>query len=305
MSNQLRCWDYGKVYDNLHFTAATNTTHQAGPYRGFALSADAFGGLEIAAGSGVLPDGFIWSEDGVTTLGFTPQAGAADWTVVAVHVNQQLLGGASVTYESRVGYFATAADGTVLGWIRYPGGSVALSTQHCQSAPSQLASTYVTLLTEQAEQERLPPYDNHNGCYTQLPIGLDCTITLAFDAGLFVVHQDITRLPAGPMPPELTYQHVQVFSAARPARIRLYCDVPGSPATSLTVGVYDVVQAPVAVTSGVIAGTVGWEERVVTVDLLAGTFTPGLPWTVRLTHSLDLGISIRVARIVVEFWPYP
>ena len=98
---------------------------------------------------------------------------------------------------------------------------------------------------------------------------------------------------------------MQVFSGSRPAQIRLYCDVPGSPATSLTVAVYDVNQAPVAVTNGVIANTVGWEERIVTVDLLAGTFTVGLPWTVRLTHSLDLGITMRLARVVVEFWPYP
>jgi hypothetical protein len=305
MANQARYFDFGKVYDNLDFTSMGYSTHPAGPYRGLTLSADAFGNLEIAIGSGVLPDGFVWSEPTAQTVAFTPQVAAADWTVVAVHVNQQIMGGTSVTYELRVGFLPSATDGAVLGWIRYPGGTIPLATAHCWSAPSQLGSAYAMLYANSLPDERLAPFNNSNGCFTQVPFGANCTITsVAFDA-FFVVHQDITRAAAGLLPPELVIQHLQIFASGRPSQLRLYCDVPGSPATSLTVGVYGTDLAPVATTGGTITNTVGWEERIVVVDPLSGVFTAGLPWTIRLTHSLDLGISIKLARIHTEFWPYP
>ncbi len=306
MSKQLRYWDYGKVYDNLDFTAAQYTTHLAGPYRGFALSASLTGSLEIAAGSGVLHDGFVWSEDDVTTVTFTPQIAPAVWTVVATHVNRQIMGGEPVLYELRLGFFGTVVDGAVLGWIQYPGGGVppVLTTAMCWTAPSLLtqANLYASMLPD----ERLPPFNDQSGCYTQPIVDPSVTLTpLAFDAGLFVVNQTTVHVVLGPPGVATVIQHAQFYAGTRPAYIRLYLDVPGAAGTNVTITVHDTALAPVACTGGVISNTVGWEEHVVTVDPTAGVFTVGMPWTVRVTQNLDPGITIRIARIRTEFWPYP
>lgn len=304
MSRQTRLWDYGRVYDNLDYTSAQLTTHLAGPYRGFALSANAVTHqLEIALGSGVLHDGFVWSEDDVTTVTFTPQAAAAVWTVVATHTNRQIMGGAPVLYELRLGFFGTVVDGAVLGWIQYPGGAVDLTTAMCWSAPSLLtqANVYAAMLPD----ERLPPFNNQNGCFTQT-VDPDVTLTsLTMDLGFYVVNQTAAHAGGGPPGTSEVIQHVQFYAGYRPAYIRLYLDVPGAASTDVTIGVYDTLLAPVPCTGGVISNTVGWEEHVVTVDPVVGTFTVGMPWTIRVTQTMDPGITIRIARIRCEFWPYP
>jgi hypothetical protein len=303
MSKQLRYWDYGRVYDNLDFTSAQYTIHLAGPYRGFALSASLTGNLEIAAGSGVLHDGFVWSEDDVTPVTFVPQVAAAVWTVVATHVNRQIFGGEPVLYELRLGYFGTVVDGAVLGWILYPGANAVLTTAMCRTAPSLLsqANLYASMLPD----ERLPPFNDQNGCFTQT-VDPDVTLTsLAFDAGFFVVNQTAAHAVPGPPGTSEVIQHVQFYAGTRPAFIRLYLDVPGAASTDVTVEVYDTALAPVACTGGVISNTVGWEEHVVTVDPTAGTFTVGMPWTIRVTQTMDPGLTIRIARIRCEFWPFP
>jgi len=310
---QGRFFDYGKTYTAPQYNAARHGITATGPYRGFGLSADASDNIVIALGYGVLEDGFEWSEDGNNLISFAAYIplGAADYTVCAVHVDRQILGGVSVTYEVRAGILTSTADGAVLGWVRYPGGAIPLATAHLQKAPNLLQTSGVPDVVLAAPETRYAPFNNQNGCFTSVPYGIDIALTtLDLDLATYEVHQLARNSPIA-MAPEVMVQTMQFYAGAyRPLSFDFWLAIDTDPDTNLTVQVFDTAQAPVGAAS-VITGTASvWVLRTVTLnynDLAAATFDYGKPYTLRLTHNLGvlppLGASIKIAKITQHCWP--
>jgi hypothetical protein len=309
---QTRFYDYGRTYYSPQHNDARYGVMSAGPYRGFGLSVDALAptNLVIAAGYGILHDGYEWKEDASTVLAFAPQVAAATFSICATHTDRLVVGGASVAYEIRAGYFTTIADGVVLGWIYYPGGSIPLAAAHLMKAPNLLSSTYITDFAAGVPIERIAPFHNQNACYTDptMPAtGPDLTLTaLAFDVATFTLHQDITRAAAGMPGVQWAEQHLQYYmNTWRPESFDFWLNIDADPNTFLTVRVYDTAQAAVGA-AAIIAGTGAWTSASVTpsfASTAAATFNYGEPYTLRIRYDVGQGQTIRLARVAANFWP--
>lgn len=106
--------------------------------------------LEVGPGSVITPDGVIVSNDATRSLSFTPTADPAVYTLVVVHRFVVTQAGRGSTLELREVLdedsnpeFATEVvnedsgelEGTVLGWVNYPGGAVDLDATMVFEAP--------------------------------------------------------------------------------------------------------------------------------------------------------------------------
>jgi hypothetical protein len=303
---QTRFYNYGQTYNSAQHNDARFAVTAPGPYQGFGLSADAANNIVIAAGYGALHDGYVWKEDGDNLVDFSAYIlpGAADYTICAVHVDRQILGGATVTYEVRAGIAFTILDGVVLGWVRYPGGAIPLATAHLQKAPNLLLSSYGPDIVTSVAETRYAPINNANGCFTQ-SVGVNTTLTpLAFD-GSFVLSQDLVN---GGGAPEQSIQHMQFYAGVRPpSSFDFWLAIDTEPNTNLTAQVFDTALVPVAAPE-VVLGTAGaWASRTMTLNynnVTAATFDYGEPYTLRLTYNLGAGRTIKLAKITASCWPY-
>jgi hypothetical protein len=111
--------------------------------------------LEISAGSAITPDGVVVVNDATRSLSFLPAADPAVFTLVLVHEFDLQQGGRSSILELREimdggnPVFGTQVldeddeeeEGTVLGWINYPGGAVDLDSTMIFEAPKIRVTT--------------------------------------------------------------------------------------------------------------------------------------------------------------------
>jgi hypothetical protein len=310
---QTRFYNYGQTYNSAQHNDARFGVTAPGPYRGFGLSADATNNIVIAAGYGALHDGYVWKEDGDNLVDFSAYIlpGAADYTICAVHVDRQILGGATVTYEVRAGIAFTILDGVVLGWVRYPGGAIPLATAHLQKAPNLLLSSYGPDIVTSVAETRYAPFNNAGGCYTTPGFSADITVTdLDFD-GFFVVHQSLKNSDAA-AGMNTIIQHLQFYAGSRPpSSFDFWVAIDTEPTTNLTAQVFDTALVPVAAAE-VITGTAGaWASRTMTLNynnVATATFDYGEPYTLRLTYNLGhtpgSGKVIKLAKVTASCWAF-
>jgi hypothetical protein len=86
--------------------------------------------LQITAGSCMLPDGVLVIETEVKNLVIPNSSLAADYTILYQLEDTGTLGGSPAILRllSGIKRQENVTDGTILGWVRYPGGNVALSS---------------------------------------------------------------------------------------------------------------------------------------------------------------------------------
>lgn len=141
--SERRYHDYGNFLKAESQNSAQLQYIEAGVLNGNGLSASADGSqLEIGAGAVITEDGVIIVNNDTRTLSFTPKADATIWTVVQQHTFELEQGGHGSTYETKefidgaTPYPEVVSSGEiVLGWIRYPGGSVDLDNYMIFEAP--------------------------------------------------------------------------------------------------------------------------------------------------------------------------
>jgi len=85
--------------------------------------------MNITAGSCLLPDGVLVIEDEIKSLVIPNSSLATDYTVIYQLEDTRTLGGSPAILRllSGVKRQQDFTDGTILGWIRYPGGSIPIS----------------------------------------------------------------------------------------------------------------------------------------------------------------------------------
>ncbi len=80
--------------------------------------------LQVQPHGVVFENGTVLVEDEIKTFTVTTGPGSADFTLFYEHIDEDIIGGSPATLELRSGLFETLADSVILGWVRYPGGSV-------------------------------------------------------------------------------------------------------------------------------------------------------------------------------------
>jgi len=302
---QLRYWDYTSPVPSRDDNFINRALNDYGPYRGLDLSVNGSGLLIATTGAGLQPDGVVWEETDDVVISFIPPGAATNYTVVALHDDQQRIGGVPVEYEYQSGLFTTITDGVVLGWIYHPGGGAPIATSMLQSAPKLLPSVRALELVDLNRIELIPEYPRSYVDLSTIDPNITFEPKLFATATEFLIYQKVSNSPAAPGPLSLT-QHFQFYvdEAPRPVSFSFYCDVPNVPSTDLTVQIYDTDKVLLPVTGSPI-NTSGWETKTVVVDRTGGTFNSNKPYTMRLVFNLEKGQEISIGRIKAVFWPYP
>jgi len=305
---QQRFYNYGSTGTSSSENTIHYALHKRGVYRGLDLAPNTAGdGVEIGAGYALMHNGVLCYESTAFELSFSPPAVATNYTIIATHTYRELIGGDPVEYAIEVGTLRPLGDptldGIVIGWIRHPGGSVALDASHLQGAPKQIPEGNVPEATTLLPIELVAPMQRS---YLS-SIGPDLTFNASqFDVGTFTIYQEVVSSPTA-VGVQTAIQQFQFYvnDAVRPDSISLYNFINAPVTTKIDVEVYGTDQVLVPVTNGTITGTAAWQTSTVSVDRTSGTFDDGKPYTVRVTYTLDPGEAIWVGRLKLNFWPYP
>lgn len=114
--------DASKVKDVNRALAAPQVLRADEPF----LQAVAPDQLVVQPHTVIFESGIILDEDEQQTFTVPTPFTAADYTLAYQHVDEDIIGGTAATLSLQTGLFETLPDSVILGWVRYPGGSVAL-----------------------------------------------------------------------------------------------------------------------------------------------------------------------------------
>jgi hypothetical protein len=142
---ETRYHDYGSFIQAEDQNALQGFIFDAGILTGNALAVSADGAeLEVSSGAVITSEGVVVYNDGVRTLSLQPQSDSTVYTLVQHH-SFDLSGGRGSTYtleeyvDGSTPKFGTYGDlsagGVILGWVRYPGGSVEFTDVMLHRAP--------------------------------------------------------------------------------------------------------------------------------------------------------------------------
>ncbi len=114
-----------------------------------------------------------------TNISISLTADAKDYTIAYEHINQNIQGGVSATLLRLDGIFAfdDLENTVILGWVRYPGGSVPLEVEFFIEAPK----LQIKNPTEFPSDLSLPPYLNKIQLQEEDPISGSITQTDMYD----------------------------------------------------------------------------------------------------------------------------
>jgi len=303
---QIRYWDYLSPVPSAWDNIVNRVLNNAGVYEGLDLDVNSSNQLIATVGFGLQPDGVIWEETTDVEIDFSPTV-AQDYTIVAIHENEERPGGAPVTYEALAGIFTTYNDAVILGWVYYPGGGVPVTIDYILKAPKALPNERIIEKQDLAPIVLIPEFPR--SYYDIGASGVNTTFTPLewTTVGTFLMYQKCANSAAAPGAQQIV-QHFQFYrdTAPRPISFDFWVNIPAAPLTNLTVQIYGSDQVLVPIISGSpITGTGSWEKKTVVVHRYNGVFDQDEPYTMRLIFNLGIGQEIKLGRIKANFWPYP
>lgn len=182
--SETRYHDFGRFVQAGHQNELQTAFFETGVLHGCDLSVSASGSeIEVATGSVITSGGVVIYNDTTRTITFTPQVSATIFTVTLYHVYSEQGGGSQsilaieeITSGGSAIFATSTTNKVILGWIRYPGGSVDPQAYMLHEAPKmRLLNSLVTGRID----EHIPIY-----------VPLDYRATIVNSSGLLLVPQD-------------------------------------------------------------------------------------------------------------------
>lgn len=123
---------YGSLIDTADLPTMVSSLFQPGRYTGCNFEVGGGNILRVSPGSALLPDGVLIIEDESKELIIGNSSNEANYTIIYQLDDSRILGGSPATLRATAGITRQDAftDAVVLGWIRYPGGAIPLSSSH-------------------------------------------------------------------------------------------------------------------------------------------------------------------------------
>jgi hypothetical protein len=269
-----------------------------GVYQGLDLEpSSTTGELKVNAGSFLIPAGLLVVETDafylpLTPLGFPP-ALPTNYTVFSRYqpIAMGLIGGGPVTYSITASLLTSPpfSDSTILGWIRHPGGGVALSTDHITSAPKLNPWDLLRLAINRRPYRVTPP------AFTS-ELGTGTTYTTTYTAPNV---ESVFSVPLGtPIVTQTTARiSFPIINGVGPYSVR----IKSAFNAPLAVAIFarDSAGTPVANTTAF--GRVGYAWDEIVVDRSAVWTDNG---TVELVFTGIAGQSLKIPVLEVIYWPY-
>lgn len=302
---QKRYVERGRSYDYAAWRTFHRYITSPGVYYGYDLSVSSVSGsnLAVATGGLMLPTGVAVVEDAafeldLTTAGNFPPSAATNYTIYTSHseTSYGMIGGDAMTYGAQTGITTTQpSDGVLLGWIRHPGGGVALAAEHIVNAPKQrpweLAQTFAARLPQHFSPPNLTlvPTDSN----VVASEGYDTTNHVAW-RGAVNNHASLTKFG--------NHWYVQFPVFAEPYQVRIQNIVPSSGVNYMNVTVYDTSHTAASTTT-LINNQTNWTWNTITI-LSAKTWTAESFAIIDIEFQLSAGNTIKLANIIIDSWPY-
>jgi hypothetical protein len=258
--------------------------------------------VEISPGALLLPTGIVVVEDSTVAVqidGIFPPSAPTNYTVKTEHSEAAmgLIGGEAMTYAVEASLLSVQpTNGVVLGWIRHPGGGIALAdsmiTMAPKYAPAEVAADF---------SARMPIVSSPPNMISD-PVGAGISETDGFsdnNAWRGFTNPSTAVDPGTGLTPVVT-SYFQYPLYERPWEIKLRTIVPVGCQVEVTV--YDSLGA--VATSTTITSHTSWQVDTLAVPTDNGTFTTGTKATVKLVSTVAQGTIVKLADFVVDFWPY-
>lgn len=133
---QSRIQDYGSPVVARSLKTLVKSLVRPTRLQGLDFIVDAPDRLRITPGNAVTDQGVIISETEAKVIPITNSSNPVDYTIYYAHVDADISGGVSADLTIDTGLLtAEVVDGVILGYIRYPGGAVPLSSVHFVQTP--------------------------------------------------------------------------------------------------------------------------------------------------------------------------
>jgi hypothetical protein len=300
---QRRFVDRGRPYDHEAWRGLYRTTMSPGVYSGYTLSPSSISASQIVISPGavLLPTGIVVVEDHEVSIqidGVFPPSTATSYTVKTYHreIATGLIGGEAMIYLVEASLVtAQPSDGVILGWIRHPGGGVALDQSHITNAPKYAPSVVAS------------------DCAARMPVVAPAPL-LVTTLGTGVSHDEgfstnqVWRGFSNPStatdpitlltPVAISYWQYPLY--ARPWQVSIRSIVPIG--DQIEVSIHD--STGIILTTATISSHTAWQVDTIQVPASGGTFTAGSKGTIKLISTVSQGTTVKVADISVNFWPY-
>jgi len=247
--------------------------------------------LQLQPHSVVFANGVVLVEDEIKTFTIPTLPTAVDYTLLYQHIDEDIIGGSVATLELRTGLFESLPNSVILGWIRYPGGSVEIDATMIFRAPTgQVQGVPVTTVTSA----------RHSLAATTTARSADVTeTTVAPQLGL-TVPATPHQLTIDPLPSRLLGWNAGV--------VRVFCHDDGQEYTRVEVapGPQEFMLNP---TTGV--ATFNSVDEGKTIDVVDLTYGQGAVFSVNQatsTRYVDIAYSFELhpeplTRVFVDYVP--
>lgn len=129
---QQRITVFGDLIDTSDLPTMASNIMSPGRLVGMEFTVGAADLLRVTPGTCILPDGVLLLEDEPRDVMINNSSFATDYTIVYQLEDARVLGGSPAKLRILTGTIRQTAltDATIIGWIKYPGGSIPLADSH-------------------------------------------------------------------------------------------------------------------------------------------------------------------------------
>lgn len=141
---QRRIQDYGTLAEAVDIKTIIYGLARSSVLQGFRFGVAGVDKLRIFSGNAVTDKGVMIIEDEIQELNIPISASAQDYTVLYNHIDEDISGGTPADITLSNGILASNdIHGVILGYIKYPGGAVPLSTGFFLQEPEIILRNFI------------------------------------------------------------------------------------------------------------------------------------------------------------------
>ena len=257
--------------------------------------------LAVGPSSIMLPT-LLMKESASTNILIPLTPGAKDYTIVYEHLNQSVQGGVAAQLLLKEGIFSfdDLENNVVIGWVRYPGGSVPLDERFFIEAPKLQATNPTTFPSDIL----LPAYLDKIHVQSETPIPGSITQTDVWDNVNLRAFLELENTSASIQ----TIQHLFPFVVITTPPERLIAEVSAELGASVSIELLSEDGTVFSASNNTISNTSNlfeFREMPVT-DMVDSKFAPDRPYFVRLTTQLNAGKKAFISLVGtnINFLPF-
>ena len=232
-------------------------------------------------------------EDSATQIPIAPTSEPKDYTIVYEHINQDVQGGvpAQLLLLEGIFQFDSLANTVVVGWVRYPGGSVPLQSTFLIEAPKLQISNPTTFPSDIL----LPPYLDRIHLQNETPTPGSITATDVYDKPNVKAFLELENA-AGTIQ---TIVHFFPFIVQNLPPERIVGEVSSELGTSATFELVAEDGTVFSASNNAISNTSGlFESReMVVINLDTTKFATERPYFVSVTSQLNPGKKLFISLV--------